>query len=834
MRLLTKVPPAGDPVNAEYIIVGEQPGQHEVMHRQPFVGESGEVLNKLLRANMIGRNECYLTNVIKDLDQPLQYYIKFTKKGPEVSQAGADYIESLKTELRGCSAKIIIAVGNVALFALTGRTGITKWRGSILYADGIDKWIVPTFHPSTTVYPKMQFENRHFITFDIGKAKELKESNFQLTKCNLIIEPSYGDIVSYLMRCFRQGLTGKYVYYDIEIDDINKGPLMEVSCISFTTETHEAICIPFIGPRGDIFDPEQEYEIWEVIGQILEHPDIKICGQNLSFDCHFLLRKYGIATTNIHDTMVAQRIIMPEFRIGLDMITSLWTDLPYYKGDGKFWLKGEGSWQKGWEYNALDSIACAQAFPKQLEEIKEMENMDSYNRTRKIIPSIVYMMERGVLTQVDVMKLLYESKGKEILSMKAELNKLAGQELNPNSPKQLKTYFYEFKKVKPYMYKGKSTTNELAMKRLSRRGFKEAELVLKIRRTVKERSTYLDTSKMDADNRLRCSYNPVGTVYSRMSSGKNIFGSGNNLQNQPHEILQYFIPDPGYVFYEIDLSQAENRIVAFEGKVLIMIDAFETGKDVHSLTGALISGLDPAEVKRQDKANEYCPLGGGAFTWRFWGKKANHGLNYDFSYRNFSLLYEIPENDGKYIVDSYHAVYPEVRQGFHAYVIKCLMNSRVLTNLMGRKVPFMGDLANSMVRDKIFKKAYACIPQGTVGDIINERGMIFTENAPSCEKLELLMQVHDSIKFQLPLSIGWKAHAQAVIDIKKSLETPLLTHYGREFVIPADLTMGKSMNKKTVKEYGGQTFSLNVSEMADRMESDYNMIPDIDKNGDCA
>ena len=174
-----------------------------------------------------------------------------------------------------------------------------------------------------------------------------------------------------------------------------------------------------------------------------------------------------------------------------------------------------------------------------------------------------------------------------------------------------------------------------------------------------------------------------------------------------------------------------------------MIEAFEQGKDVHSLTAGLIFNKDPNEISDVDGSST---LGSGEYSERFWGKKANHGLNYDLSYKVFALYYELPETQAKFIVERYHKAYPGVREGFHAYVKKCIRQSRMLINPLGRRTLFL-----DAMNDQTFKDAYACIPQGTVGDIINERGIEYIYyNQNLFSDIELLQQVHDSVGFQIP------------------------------------------------------------------------------------
>jgi len=669
-----------------------------------------------------------------------------------------------------------------------------------------DKWVIPIIHPATVIPPKNVFLNKHLIINDLLKAARICEKeSYEPYSYEVITRPSFFQIMEFL-NDIEEGKT--ITAFDIEVSN------EEVSCISFSVERRVSMSIAFVDDQGDIFTIEQELEIWLKIAKILEDSSIRKLGQNLAFDAHFLLRRYGIKVRPIHDTMVAQQIIMPDYPKGLDFITSIHTDLPYYKDEGKRWFKVGGSWGQLWHYNGLDSLTPSISFPKQLKELQNQGNIDTYNRQRAIIEPLVYIMEHGTNVDIEGIKNLYESLMKEVEELQDKLNQLAGGELNPNSPAQLKNYFYVKKGLKPYKKRGTGSiaVDNDALKRLARKGMKEAKLIQRIRKNKKLASTYLNSDKIDPDNRIRCSYNPVGTRYSRISSSSNIFGTGMNMQNWPHAMLKFLMADDGYVGYAFDLSQAENRIVAYVGNVQAMIDAFEHEKDVHSLTASLIFQKPITEITTEDNT---CDLGDGTHSERFWGKKANHGLNYDLGYRTFSFYYEIPEREGKFIVSRYHLAYPGVRNVFHKKIRDQLFTSRVVTNLMGRKTPFLGRLD-----DATFKESYACIPQGTVGDVINERGMNYIYyNPEKFEPIELLGQVHDEIIFQIPLSVPWEEHARMINDIRSKLEIPLKTN-GREFVIPADLTIFKRFKKGT--ELKGKKFSRDLKVLSEQLASAWN------------
>jgi len=795
----TTVPPSQN-IGAPYVGIGEQPGREEVKRRQVFVGSAGRELYEDLIAADISRPQIYLTNVIKDLDRPLDHYIQLYKGSrrlsePIISEKGQKYIEFLQWELSKTSAKYFLAIGGVALFVLTGKIGITNWRGSVLDCSLVPgRKVIGTLHPATVIPPRNQYLNRRLIIFDLKRLRECTENLYIPSEYDITIKPSFSETIDFLNFCLQEGLSGNRISYDIEVFMNRK--YKQVSCIAFAVKGR-GICIPFVDHRGDYFNIKQETEIWKKVAEILEHPKIKICGQNLAFDAHFLLRIYGIRTTNIDDTMVAQNQIMSDYPKGLDFITSIWTHHPYYKADGKAFFKGSGKYEKFWRYNATDALICDEAFHKQFKEITDLDTIDSYKRQVRIIEPLVYMMEKGLKIDITGMESLYHEYEQILIDLQKQLDDMIGHSLNAKSPKQLKEYFFHEKGIKPYKYKGKISYNNDAMKRLIRKGWKEASLIQKIRQYTKLRSTYLDVGKVDKDGRIRCSYNPVGTRYSRISSSKTIWGTGGNLQNFPHEIQKFLIPDEGYAYYAFDLGQAENRIVAYVGEIIDMIECFETNTDVHSKTARMImKTFYGSDTVGKISVKDIAPMGNGDKSWRFWGKKANHGFNYDWGYKNFALVNELQESDGKLIYQAYHKLYPGVQQSFHTFVKQCLRTTRILTNLMGRRTLFLGPLTGSKANDT-FKQAYSCIPQGTVGDIINERGLCYIYyNQDLFKPIELLRQVHDEVGFQIPLDIGWDKHAEMLLLIKQNLETPLTTHNGRTFVIPADLTIGKHMDKK--------------------------------------
>lgn len=264
---------------------------------------------------------------------------------------------------------------------------------------------------------------------------------------------------------------------------------------------------------------------------------------------------------------------------------------------------------------------------------------------------------------------------------------------------------------------------------------------------------------------------------------------------------------------EVDKSQAEWIIVAHLANDPEMLRIFREGLDAHIVTGSLISRVpediavaesvklghltDPKLILagREEFLPDLLTFEGGFIprnmTIRQMGKKSNHALNYDMSYRRFSLENETPERDSKLIVNGYHTVYPGIRQTFHAKIRRSLEHDRTLLNCFGRKRRFLGQWG-----DDLFKAAYDHIPQSTVSDIINRAyALIYKEETPFGTFLPIT-QVHDSILLESYYSTGeelWDGLHR--IDIYMS---PTLNYSNHDFTIATTFEAGYSWGEKNM------------------------------------
>ncbi|MHB8413908.1 MAG: DNA polymerase [Acidiferrobacteraceae bacterium] len=478
-------------------------------------------------------------------------------------------------------------------------------------------------------------------------------------------------------------------------------------------------------------------------------------------------------------------------------------------------------------YNALDAACTLEAHDAFWKDL-DQGFQPAYDLTLKLFPALIYMMSCGI--KVDLNEL--ETTKKQILQSAAEkqeeLNKLCGRELNVNSSKDCQTYFYVELGISPYYNEGTVTVDDSALQRLSRGtarrpGLRQAKLVQEIRSLQKLHGTYLNI-EFDSDGRMRCSYNPRGTKFGRLSSSKTIFGTGTNQQNLPQEFKRFLVADPGYVLWEIDKRQAEWVVVAYLTGDANMISVVEEGRDTHIHTASLMFGSPPEVIELENKlvgnltdpdrieairgADEFLRKFASNFprtmSARQCGKKSNHGLNYDEGYKKFALINELDEAEARRIVGMYHDIYPGIKVWYES-VKRQLQADRSLTNCFGRKVRFMDAWGPDL-----WKAAYSMLPQSSVVDSLNIGLAEIYADKWLCEELNLdvLAQVHDSILMQVPLEVVRQPELFAKVrNLCYNYVSPQLMYNGRTFKIATDSKMGlnwgamyKDMNPLGMRE----------------------------------
>jgi len=371
-----RIGPVG-PKGAKIALVGEAPGQTEIQLGEPFVGSSGQLLTKMLAATGINRRECYITNIDKERppgnDFALKHYDDKSRKYPKPSLQTLH--EDLVRELQDVRPNITVALGEEALRALTGRRGITKWRGS-LHDSTVGK-VVATFHPASVL---RKYEQRVIVERDLRLAKDESSSpELELPKHAFVIDPGFEEVMAFLGKLKKDK---PRVSFDIET-------LGEtVRCIALASGPREALCVPFVSCRGSAvalapstfvrpsnalpfhshWPQEQEESILRELGSVLGALDIPLVAQNYPFDASFLEREFGFVCRGLWmDTMVAQHCCYCELPKSLDFMCSFYTRVPRYSD------YSASSDLETWKYNCYDAAVTFEVAMVLEKELKELE-----------------------------------------------------------------------------------------------------------------------------------------------------------------------------------------------------------------------------------------------------------------------------------------------------------------------------------------------------------------------------------------------------------------------------------------------------------------------------
>ncbi len=315
-------------------LVGEAWGAEEEKARKPFVGYSGYLLNELLRDAGINRADCFITNVfqIHPPGNKLEWFCgpKSTAipgypqlvKGKYVRSEFISELDRLAAELSRCNPNIIICFGNTPLWALCGKTGITKFRGitELSTHTAIGYKVLPTFHPSYLL--RGQWNQRPTVILDLKKAlRESETDSVQRPKREIWIEPTLED----MERFYELHIQGcRRLSIDIETSGTY------ITCIGFAPRFDLAICIPFSDKRRKNRNywstSSDERQAWLFVRRILESSTPKVF-QNGLYDIAFLWRAMGLKTLNAeHDTMLLHHALQPEALKGLGYLGSIYTD----------------------------------------------------------------------------------------------------------------------------------------------------------------------------------------------------------------------------------------------------------------------------------------------------------------------------------------------------------------------------------------------------------------------------------------------------------------------------------------------------------------------------
>ena len=726
-------------LDSEICIIAEAPGEREAAMKMPLVGGSGKLLWDVLRPLDIGRSDCYVTNVVK---KQVSLSSKTDARSP-VKKPELEHWEGLLDwELDHLpKLRYILALGNFALHALTGDSGITKWRGSVFDCKvGREGRVVKVIVTNNPAHILRNLSMEPMYKFDIAKLRRVLDGKFKRHRIDGLINPSYNDANDYIRELEQ---VSKPISFDIEVI------ANETACIGFANNAHEGICINFRDDTTNRYSLSEEGLLRSRIQRLFQNKQNKFIAQNGSFDCGWLWYKDRIHVPKIwFDTLLAHHTLYPRMPHNLGYLTAQYTDHPYYKDEGKTWREG-GNINQFWDYNIKDCCitwAVQDAITKELKD-QDMEDF-FFSHVMRLQAHLVKMQVGGILIDQELKDQisvdLKEELDDKLTSFYDQVHTLTGDQdfnPNPNSPKQMGELLFNHLGL---VGRGSSTNKENRERMFNhvRTTPEQKQLITTLddwKTESKFYSTYA-TQKGDPDGRFRCEYKQFGVVEApgRLSSAKVLWGSGGNLQNQPHRAYPMFVCDPGYMFSYFDLKQAEAKIVAYIWNVQGLIENFERaekedGYDIHRGNAARIFKLPYDEIPEGDWDDDLKP------TKRYLGKRCVHGLNYRMQAPKLASVCHISTQQGFEAYASYHRAFPEIQKGWEA-TIKTVREERMLFTPLGRRLIWLERLT-----EESFDSVIAFVPQSTIGDKVSSVIYLCHDDPEWPEDARMLLNIHDAL-----------------------------------------------------------------------------------------
>ncbi len=393
-----------------------------------------------------------------------------------------------------------------------------------------------------------------------------------------------------------------------------------------------------------------------------------------------------------------------------------------------------------------------------------------YDMELPVARILAEMEQTGIMINAENIKSVAE-KLKTFVDIEYDnIKDMAGQELNPNSPKQLSAYLYDKLGLKG-IKKNKSgySTDEDTLKDL-RVTYPEYDnfisSILKYREINKLYSTYtLNMLEYAVDDRIHTEFKQTGTATGRLSS------INPNMQNIPQkgeyaEILRSsFVAKQGCRLVSLDYSQIELRILAHLSQDENLIKAFNENKDIHTMTAHSIFHLSPNDVVTHDI--------------RRIAKAVNFGILYGLSSFGLARDTKVTRKEAQRFIDGYFALYPKVKI-FIDEIIKQTREKGYCSTILGRKRNIHDiNSRNANIRTRAERMAVNAPIQGSAADII-KLAMINCDKYIKDNNIDAkcILQIHDELIFEVNENIisDFTHKMTNIMEKAVSLSVPLLVN----------------------------------------------------------
>ena len=468
--------------------------------------------------------------------------------------------------------------------------------------------------------------------------------------------------------------------------------------------------------------------------ECLDNPDLKV----YCCDIKEWLKDNCIAGT-LMDCSLMDYVNNPEKSHRFDSLVSSLLGVELKPKEANPTLFGEEESEEDDGKGALLACAATLQLGRLLEaELARQGLSDVYLKIEEPLIRVLAKMEKdGVKMDLDSLRSFAAGLREEVQQREEKIRAMAGNpNLNISSPKQIAALLYDELQLLQRKKKGNDSTDEETLLSIEDRHPIVRE-ILEFRAAKKLLSTYIEPFPgyiSRSDGKIHTCFNQALTATGRLSS------SNPNLQNIPirsergKEIRKAFVPSrEGGVIMSADYSQIELRIMAHLSQDRHLIEAFNSGLDVHKATAAKIFGIDSSEVSAEQRRI---------------AKTANFGIMYGISAFGLSQRLSCSRAEAKQIIDDYFESFPAIRSFIEDTLTAARENGYVET-IFGRR-RFVPDVnsRNGTVRALAERNAVNAPIQGTSADIIKmAMAGVDRRLSEAGLKSRMVLQIHDELLF---------------------------------------------------------------------------------------
>ena len=515
--------------------------------------------------------------------------------------------------------------------------------------------------------------------------------------------------------------------------------------------------------------------IQKILGTAITKNQKKLVGQNLKFDLP-MLNRHGIKVDEfLGDTMLMSYVLNSTgTRHGLDRLAVYYLNYEPMKYEE---VAGSASKQINFAqveipaatfYAAEDADITLRLFNHlngMLEDQPKLINLLT-SIEYPMLQSLIRVETNGAKIDAQMLAEYSDELAIKIEELSKAAFKMAGEEFNMDSPKQLVEILYN-KLDLPVLKKtpkGQPSTNEDTLQRLAEE-YDLPKIIIEYRGLAKLKSTYTDSLiniQHPVTKRIHTSYQQAVTSTGRLSSTEP------NLQNIPiktsegRKIREAFIAEKGNVLISADYSQIELRIMAHLSGDQNLTHAFNNNIDVHSATASEIFNISLEEVTPEHRRS---------------AKAINFGLIYGMSAFGLTRQLGIPRHEAQAYLDTYFERYTGVRKYMDTTKELAKKNLFVET-ILGRKLHVAAINDSNGLRRQAAERAAINAPlQGSAADII-KKAMIDVDQwiGNNNSDIRMIMQVHDELIFEVKKGFADEAlkNITSLMESSVKLDIPLI------------------------------------------------------------